>query len=168
MSKDLASGEANTDAILVAAKDALVFTERTKIATTVVEGHPDFYKELFHYEFVDKAHLEKHAYAEYITGVPFCLECTGQDTVVGEKVSAQQKLRAEAMELLGNFCMHCTETDRRVLQIDHIFGDGAKQRREMNTYQFLKDVLEHGATRYQVLCANCNVRKRVVNDERSK
>lgn len=78
------------------------------------------------------------------------------------------KKREEAIKLLGGACAECPETDQRVLQIDHIFGDGAIARREMSQSQILKDVLEKGATKYQVLCANCNVRKRRVNNEDGK
>jgi hypothetical protein len=81
-----------------------------------------------------------------------------------------QELRQEVLAYLGSRCASplcgwvggCT--DSRCLQIDHVRGDGAKQRREHSS--------EHGAAfyrkvlasvpgeEYQLLCANCNWIKR--------
>lgn len=54
-------------------------------------------------------------------------------------------------------------TDRRCLQIDHVRGDGSKERKGAESY-YLK-VLNDETGRYQLLCANCNWIKRRVNGE---
>jgi len=66
-------------------------------------------------------------------------------------------------------CAHCGETDIKVLQIDHIKGNGKEERKKFkvsaghNFYKRLKKVgFPEG---YQVLCANCNQRK--TYDERN-
>jgi len=59
-------------------------------------------------------------------------------------------------------CAHCGETDLRVLQIDHIDGNGNEHRRTIGGsgkvfYRWLKQ--QEYPKGYQVLCANCNIRK---------
>jgi hypothetical protein len=58
-------------------------------------------------------------------------------------------------------------TDRRCLQIDHINGDGTKDRKlhKTNLYQYYKTILEDVTGRFQLLCANCNWIKRYTNKE---
>ena len=64
--------------------------------------------------------------------------------------------------LLGNKCANCENTDKRVLQVDHINGDGAKHRKERNyawwkIYADMIKSVEAGENKYQLLCANCNL-----------
>lgn len=61
-------------------------------------------------------------------------------------------------------CAHCGGSDLRYLQFDHINGEGTKERSKgyapfyTNTW-IIKNV-EDARTKLQVLCANCNIRKR--------
>lgn len=87
-----------------------------------------------------------------------------------EKLRAQRlKLKLSVFAKLGNKCVVCDETDHRVLQIDHIAGDGAKDRAESKNqrWSFYKRILTDDAAhvRYQLLCANDNWRKRWDNNE---
>jgi len=71
-------------------------------------------------------------------------------------------------------CIRCGYTDTRALTLDHINGDGAKQRFQDRVahkgtkggkalYRFLlKEDLPEG---YQTLCMNCQFIKRVENNE---
>ena len=61
-------------------------------------------------------------------------------------------------QILGSRCRDCGETDERVLQIDHRYSDGNKER-NLSRSQLYKRV-ESNTNRYQLLCANCNWRKR--------
>ena len=61
-------------------------------------------------------------------------------------------------QMLGNRCVHCSESDKRVLQIDHKYSDGNKER-NLSRSQLYKKV-ENSTHRYHLLCANCNWRKR--------
>lgn len=59
-------------------------------------------------------------------------------------------------------CTHCGEDDIRVLQLDHIDGGGNEQRQKIGkgsgkVYRWLRD--QGYPEGYQVLCANCNIRK---------
>ena len=66
--------------------------------------------------------------------------------------------KLEVYSLLGGRCVECHETDERVLQIDHRYSDGNKERK-LTRAQLYSRVRKHG-NRYQLLCANCNWRKR--------
>lgn len=75
----------------------------------------------------------------------------------------RKKLRLSILEMLGNCCKGCGYSDKRALQIEHINGDGAEERRKYkdpNTcYRFIKSQIEAGSDRYQILCANCHIIK---------
>ena len=60
--------------------------------------------------------------------------------------------------LLGGECRECGIKDERVLQIDHRYSDGNKERGLTRT-QLYKKVMNN-SRRYQLLCANCNWKKR--------
>ncbi len=75
----------------------------------------------------------------------------------------RQKLKEEIMSHYGGRCLHCGEKDLIVLTIDHINNDGAEHRRQlknlrgMGIYYWLKK--NNFPREFQVLCANCNMRK---------
>lgn len=87
-----------------------------------------------------------------------------------EKIKAwsrktNRNIRLFTIQLLGGKCVRCGNTDIRVLQVDHINGDGAKHRKEFNNkhsvlraviLKELKSNLIEAKKRYQLLCANCN------------
>jgi len=82
---------------------------------------------------------------------------------------SSSKLHAKVIDYLGGKCVRCEFTDKRALQIDHIFGGGTK---EINSgggayYKYLKDILVNTKARekFQVLCANHNAIKRSENHE---
>ena len=66
--------------------------------------------------------------------------------------------KLEIYNLLGGRCVECHETDERVLQIDHRYSDGNKERGLSRSKLYKK--VEKNTRRYQLLCANCNWRKR--------
>jgi hypothetical protein len=73
--------------------------------------------------------------------------------------------RGRALDNLGGVCLGCGFTDRRALQIDHIDGGGAADRKSFKSatdyYRYIADT----KTGYQVLCANCNTIKRIVEGQ---
>jgi len=69
--------------------------------------------------------------------------------------------RDRALDVLGGVCVTCDFADRRALQIDHIDGGGAADRKSFKSatdyYRYIADA----PTGYQILCANCNAIKRI-------
>lgn len=80
--------------------------------------------------------------------------------------------KLEIYILLGNKCNICGFDDERALQIDHINGGGAKERKEVGVGNYhlwlYKKMLKDKNSfqkEYQILCANCNWIKRYTNKE---
>lgn len=66
-------------------------------------------------------------------------------------------------------CARCRETDIVILCIDHIDGRGNEHRRSIGTgniYKWLK--LHSFPEGFQVLCFNCNARKKFLEDGKDK
>ena len=75
------------------------------------------------------------------------------------------QLRVKCIEKLGKKCVRCGFKDPRALQIDHVKGNGAQERRELKKQEFYEKVLTDTKGEYQLLCANCNLIKRIENHE---
>ena len=76
----------------------------------------------------------------------------------------RRKVKREVITAYGGGCNACGERDPATLSIDHIFDDGAEERRRgggagRDLYTWLR---RHGfpKDRYQLLCMNCQYRKR--------
>lgn len=72
---------------------------------------------------------------------------------------------------MGGKCIECGFSDYRALQIDHINGDGKKERHLRSRNDYYPNVLKSflsGEKRYQLLCCNCNWIKREENGEYRK
>lgn len=119
-----------------------------------------------------------------------CKECADrnkehQQKFFGRHRMADKKyydrLRDAAFIKLGNKCnnpscrwlnedgsMGCTDKD--MLQIDHVEGGGVKEHRflKFNHSRFHKNVVADTSGKYQLLCANCNWKKRRTQDEQPK
>ena len=91
-----------------------------------------------------------------------CGKCRHKGAVAAKE--KRQRLRVEVLDFYGGKCVWCGEPDKVVLTIDYINNDGAAHRRQLNIkgtkiYKWLKD--NNHPSDYQVLCFNCNWRKRV-------
>jgi len=81
-------------------------------------------------------------------------------------VTYRQRRKLDLYGFLGGRCSSCGERDSDVLQIDHVHSDGKKDR-HLNRGQLYKKVREEPG-RYQLLCANCNWKKRSTDFEVQK
>jgi hypothetical protein len=74
----------------------------------------------------------------------------------------RRKLRTETIIEYGGKCAKCGIDDHDVLDVDHIFNDGAIDRKKhlfaYNLYRELKR-LGYPKDRHQLLCKNCNWKK---------
>lgn len=88
----------------------------------------------------------------------YCVSC-GEKARLGVKQWHAQ-LRDEVFAAYGGYkCVRCGTTDRDVLQIDHVEGGGRAHLKEIGEplYRWLRK--QGYPPGYQVLCANCNVKK---------
>lgn len=99
-----------------------------------------------------------------------------------DKLRAQQNkylkdrvdgLRNEVFNLLGCKCAKCGFEDIRALQIDHINGEGNKDRKSKgnNSIKYYMSIIisvQEKKNEFQILCANCNWIKRIEEKEQIK
>ena len=86
----------------------------------------------------------------------------------GNEKRYRDNIRKNALQAYGGKCVRCNFNDWRALQIDHINGGGAKERRDskIGAYKFYKQITENvDLDKYQILCANCNWIKKHENNE---
>jgi hypothetical protein len=73
---------------------------------------------------------------------------------------SEDRLRQQVLDAYGNKCACCEDAHKEFLHIDHVFGDGAEERKLIGTgvpfYKHLKE-LGFPKDRYRLLCANCNL-----------
>jgi hypothetical protein len=82
----------------------------------------------------------------------------------------QLKFKEEIHQLLGGKCSVCGYIGT-ALQIDHINGNGTKERNffgRSSVYMKILEKIKSGSKDYQLLCANCNWEKRFKNNENRK
>jgi 5-methylcytosine-specific restriction endonuclease McrA len=85
------------------------------------------------------------------------------------QISEHRIMRLEVLDRMGGKCVFCGEEDESALTIDHVLNDGAKERKEQrNVYLRLRNMAEIPTDRYQILCFNCNHKKRIWGDDPSK
>jgi hypothetical protein len=75
--------------------------------------------------------------------------------------------RNAILAILGKVCASCGIDDFRVLQVDHVKGNGATQRKTHGgaTYAKILAEIKSDSVDYQILCANCNTIKRYEEKE---
>jgi hypothetical protein len=88
-----------------------------------------------------------------------CLDCRREFNRL-----QNENRRLKLIHELGGCCCKCGFSDWRALQIDHIHGNGFKEREHRNSPKYYRKVLEN-PDEYQLLCANCNWIKRYENNE---
>lgn len=79
-------------------------------------------------------------------------------------------LRMALIYVLGGKCQRCGVTDKRVLTVDHPKNDGAEHRRTAGAgtayyRSLLRRLLKE---KYNLLCANCNARRKLPFTKGSK
>lgn len=76
------------------------------------------------------------------------------------------KLRQAVIAGYGGKCVKCGFQDPRALHLDHVNGNGRKERKELAPTVLLGKILKLGCpSDYQILCANCNSIKMYENKE---
>jgi hypothetical protein len=85
------------------------------------------------------------------------------------RVLREERLRKEALLLLGNACVFpgCTWSDSRAFQIDHIDGGGSKERKTLYQLGIYRKIIRmsNPGSEYQILCANHNIVKKFERGE---
>ena len=74
-----------------------------------------------------------------------------------ESQKYRRRKREELMEVYGNTCACCGESEELFLTIDHINRDGNVEREEYPHYSYPRIIKEADRSKYQILCFNCNM-----------
>ena len=76
--------------------------------------------------------------------------------------NVQRILRVNAIKKLGGACNRCGCADYRVLEIDHILGEGSKEKisSKRRCVTFYRMIIRGQITDLQILCANCHLIKK--------
>jgi ribosomal protein S27AE len=74
------------------------------------------------------------------------------------RIQKRIKQRKRLIQKLGDKCVQCGETDWRLLQINHINGNGRNERERIGQRGIRNNILQDKKlNKYNLLCANCNV-----------
>lgn len=82
----------------------------------------------------------------------------------GVTTKHRRKLRIQTLIEYGGKCVRCSIDDMDVLDIDHIYNDGAKDRKKnLFAYNLYRELKKQGypKDRHQILCKNCNWKKEI-------
>lgn len=86
-----------------------------------------------------------------------CWECHSATLSI-----SRQKIRRQILAKYGGKCVRCGFDDADCLQIDHVNSDGSYDRAfTTSPSRMNRKILEDTSGMYQLLCANCNCKKRV-------
>ena len=98
-----------------------------------------------------------------------CVYCDAFITKKGEYLKLRNKIipnccwtcytkniKSVVLKKSGNKCICCGEKTTQFLQIDHKFGGGVKEQKEIGTLRIWGDAF-FNPKKYQILCANCNL-----------
>jgi predicted nucleic acid-binding Zn ribbon protein len=88
--------------------------------------------------------------------------------------NTEKENRIEIIKLLGAQCINPygehdkPYTNILTLQIDHVNGNGNKERNfnKYNYYKYILNKIKNYSKDYQLMCANCNLIKKIKNNEK--
>ena len=117
-----------------------------------------------------KLHYEKHKAEEQAYQKAYYYEHDEELQACRRQQRHQQheEIKLLVLEHYSNgipYCKHCGQTDIDVLCLDHVNNDGAEQRRKFGGWSgtgFYRWLTRNNfPLGYQVLCANCNLKKEI-------
>lgn len=77
-----------------------------------------------------------------------------------------RELRDAVLDNYGGKCSVCGFDDRRALCLDHVNGNGLKERKLTSAASIMRRIIREGyPDDYQILCANCNLIKAIEKRE---
>ena len=93
------------------------------------------------------------------------LYCQHRDTHKKRQNKHLKRIRFKFLEMYGGCCEYCKESIEEFLTLDHVKGDGKKERtsfcgKPANSWKAYRNAIKKlDKNRYQILCMNCNFAK---------
>lgn len=84
---------------------------------------------------------------------------------ISASLRSQRRLRLRILEFYGGKCVQCGFDDWRALQLDHIIPLSQTGEKRVSPSQTYRDA-ERNPDKYQLLCANCNAVKCMLDGSR--
>lgn len=109
----------------------------------------------------NKSELQEKKRAYYQANKHLWKKVSYTDEYRDKAVKRNAKLRQQIIEIYGNKCACCGESELDFLAIDHINGDGNEHRKTFkgSIYLWLKKY-NYPKKSFRVLCHNCNMATR--------
>ena len=77
-----------------------------------------------------------------------------------------RELKDKVIDHYGGKCVICGFDNKLALCIDHVNGNGLKERKRIKAIGFVREIIKQGyPDKYQILCANCNQIKAIEKGE---
>jgi len=134
-----------------------------------IEANPEYYKQKdreYRLKYKDKSRERSHIY--YLNNrqkaIAYAMHWQRSHRDRSRKTlrDCSYRLWLNTLHLLGDQCACCCEKRLSMLNVDHIYNDGASHRKRVGgarqTYREIL-VMENPKSRFQVLCSNCNLSK---------
>lgn len=79
------------------------------------------------------------------------------------RTRCERNRRDRVLTLYGGKCAICGHDNRNHLQLDHINGDGCREREELGSTKqvYTRALAAYRPDRYRILCAHCNIDERI-------
>lgn len=70
-----------------------------------------------------------------------------------------ERLRRNMRRLFGSKCAYCGCDDPRILELNHVNGKGAEDRRKRSMHHIIRDILNGKRNRndFELTCSLCNI-----------
>lgn len=79
-----------------------------------------------------------------------------QDKILVYRRARREKMRIDAIQVLGGGCYKCGLDDHRALEIHHIERKGKDSKRERSGPTMWKKIVDGNVNGYELLCASCH------------
>lgn len=80
--------------------------------------------------------------------------------------SKYRELKDKVIDHYGGKCVICGFDNKLALCIDHVNGNGLKERKSIGVVRMMREIVKNNyPDKYQILCANCNQIKAIEKGE---
>ena len=114
------------------------------------EKHPERVKEFMKQDYLKHMEKRKKQVSEY--------QKKNRKKITAYKTEYRRQRRLKIINAYGGKCACCGESNQEFLAIDHVNGDGKKDRAKYKNHQLHSIIIKlNYPPKYRILCHNCNM-----------